>query len=79
MNPLLPAILILTFLETLAKKMEWDLLESFGFCQCAYKNTHCFKHTLNLVLTYGIKTEHSWNFYTLHTDNIPAPNVYQIR
>ncbi len=35
-----------------------SLLDSIGFCQCVYKPTHRFNHTLDLVLTYGIEIDH---------------------
>jgi len=35
-----------------------SLLDFIGFCQRAHKLTHCFNHTLNLVLIYGIEIEH---------------------
>ena len=35
-----------------------SLLDSVGFAQRVNKPTHCFNNTLNLVLTYGIETEH---------------------
>ncbi|XP_075941538.1 uncharacterized protein LOC142943729, partial [Anarhichas minor] len=34
-----------------------SLLDSIGFCQNVQKPTHCFNHTLDLVLTYGINIE----------------------
>ena len=34
------------------------LLDSVGFSQNVNKPTHCFNHTLDLVLTYGIEIEH---------------------
>ena len=35
-----------------------SLLDSVGFCQCVHEPTHCFNHTLDLVLTYGIEVDH---------------------
>ncbi len=35
-----------------------SLLDSTGFFQSVHKPTHCFNHTLDLVLTYGIKIEY---------------------
>ncbi|KAK2879923.1 hypothetical protein Q8A73_023735, partial [Channa argus] len=34
-----------------------SLLDSIGFSQNVNKPTHCFSHTLDLVLTYGIETD----------------------
>lgn len=34
-----------------------SLLDLVGFCQSVHKPTHCFNHTLDLVLTYGIEIE----------------------
>lgn len=34
-----------------------SLLDSIGFCQSVRKPTHCFNHTLDLVLAYGIQIE----------------------
>ncbi len=34
-----------------------SLLDSIGFCQCVHKPTHCFNHTLDLVLTYGMEID----------------------
>ena len=34
------------------------LLDSIGFSQNVNETTHCYNHTLNLVLTYGIEVEH---------------------
>ena len=31
-----------------------SLLSSIGFSQCVHKPTHCFNHTLDLVLAYGV-------------------------
>ena len=35
-----------------------SLLDSIGFSQSVNKPTHCFNHTLDLVLAYGIEIEH---------------------
>ena len=35
-----------------------SLLDSIGFSQCVHEPTHCFNHTLDLVLAYGIEIEH---------------------
>ena len=35
-----------------------SLIDSIGFCQSVNKPTHCFNHTLDLVLSYGIDIEH---------------------
>uniref|UniRef100_A0A4W6G917 Reverse transcriptase domain-containing protein n=1 Tax=Lates calcarifer TaxID=8187 RepID=A0A4W6G917_LATCA len=35
-----------------------SLLDCIGFSQCVDKPTHCFSHTLDLVLAYGIDIEH---------------------
>uniref|UniRef100_A0A3Q3MS83 Reverse transcriptase domain-containing protein n=1 Tax=Mastacembelus armatus TaxID=205130 RepID=A0A3Q3MS83_9TELE len=35
-----------------------SILDSIGFIQNVNKPTHCFNHTLDLVLTYGIEIEH---------------------
>ena len=35
-----------------------SLLDSIGFSQCVDRSTHCFGHTLDLVLSYGIEIEH---------------------
>uniref|UniRef100_A0A8P4KLV1 Reverse transcriptase domain-containing protein n=1 Tax=Dicentrarchus labrax TaxID=13489 RepID=A0A8P4KLV1_DICLA len=35
-----------------------SLLDSIGFYQSVNKPTHCFNHTLDLVLSYGIDIEH---------------------
>ncbi|KAM3610737.1 uncharacterized protein V6R79_008202 [Siganus canaliculatus] len=32
-----------------------SLLESVGFSQCVHEPTHCFLHTLDLVLSYGVE------------------------
>ena len=34
-----------------------SLLDSIGFSQSVHKPTHCFNHTLNLVLAYGTGIE----------------------
>ncbi len=34
-----------------------SILDSIGFSQSVNKPTHCFNHTLDLVLTYGIGIE----------------------
>jgi len=34
-----------------------SLLDSIGFSQGVHKPTHCFNHTLDLVLTYGIEID----------------------
>lgn len=34
-----------------------SLLDSVGFSQIVHKPTHCFNHTLDLVLSYGIDSE----------------------
>ncbi len=35
-----------------------SLLDSIGFSQSVHEPTHCFNHTLDLVLVYGIEIEH---------------------
>ena len=35
-----------------------SLIDSIGFCQSVNKPTHCFNHTLDLVLSYGMDIEH---------------------
>ena len=34
------------------------ILDSIGFSQSVHRPTHCLNHTLDLVLTYGIESEH---------------------
>ncbi|CAJ1053038.1 RNA-directed DNA polymerase from mobile element jockey [Xyrichtys novacula] len=34
-----------------------SLLDSIGFTQCVHRPTHCFNHTLDLVLAYGLETD----------------------
>ena len=34
------------------------VLDSIGFSQCVHQPTHCCNHTLDLVLSYGVKIEH---------------------
>ena len=33
------------------------VLDSIGFSQCVHQPTHCCNHTLDLVLSYGVKIE----------------------
>ena len=35
-----------------------SLIDSIGFCQNVNKPNHCFNHTLDLVLSYGMDIEH---------------------
>ena len=42
-----------------------SLLDSIGFSQCVHEPTHCFNHTLDLVLAYGVQTEQ----LTVHPQN----------
>ena len=35
-----------------------SLIDSIGFSQTVHEPTHCFSHTLDLVLVYGIEIEH---------------------
>ena len=34
-----------------------SILDSIGFSQCVHQPTHCCNHTLDLVLSYGVKIE----------------------
>ena len=34
-----------------------SILNSIGFSQCVYQPNHCCDHTLDLVLSYGVKIE----------------------
>lgn len=56
------------------------LLESIGFSQNVKEPTQHFHHTLDLVLTYGIETEHLTIFpklslFWLFPDNISIYNI----
>ncbi|KAL4009464.1 hypothetical protein ACER0C_003316 [Sarotherodon galilaeus] len=49
--------------ETLSLNMAFNLLlDSIGFSQNVKEPTHHFNHTLDLVVTYGIETEHLTEF-----------------